>query len=77
MKRNLINANIPEGAEFFSTNPSGEFINQFYKFITTKRSDGTEATVLCYYSVFNEWSASFRNDQNPKNLTEGLTKIID
>lgn len=54
--------NPPQGAMFCTMNPTGEFIELFYKTSPVKFNDGTESEKLEYWSNFDCWRGSNERD---------------
>ena len=59
-------------AEYILINPTGEFIESYYKFKTVKFNDGTSKEILNYLGAQGLWIPSSRN--NNTNKLEGLNK---
>jgi hypothetical protein len=48
-------AEAPKGAILALLNPTGEFVQDFYKQKTEKINDGTERTHWCFWGNFDTW----------------------
>lgn len=61
------------GATHYKLNPSGEFIELYYRYVLSHFSDGTPTMSLCYFSSRNVWMGS--GDNKRELLISRLIKI--
>jgi hypothetical protein len=77
INRYSIKGFVPTGAKYAKLNPSGKFIEMFYRVVNIKFNDGTNKDVLEYKSECGCWTPSDYNSNN-KHLTYAyFLEIID
>jgi hypothetical protein len=76
IKRTDIAGDAPTEAEYAALNPTGSFIEKFYKNAEVKFNDGTTKNILHYWGEQGGWHPSGFNS-NPDALNqEKFLKII-
>ena len=74
IERTNIKGFVPKTAEYGLLNPSGKFIQKFYKFGDVKFNDGTKNNILYYYGEQGGWHPSSYNDNERNKLN--MNKFI-
>jgi len=68
INRSDINGGVPESAKYARLNPTGKFIQKFYRIKNVQFSDGTNSDVLQYRSERDVWQPSGYNSSNFKPI---------
>lgn len=66
----------PRTAEFALMNPTGEFIEAFYRTEEVKLNDGTTATRFSYWSSFDNWQPSVASKRYLFDPERKFKKIV-
>lgn len=73
-----INGKVPNTAEYAMLNPSGDFIQKFYKFEKVNFNDGTTKDILKYKGEQGGWHTSSYNATDFEKLKNNkFLKIIN
>lgn len=77
VNRSDIKGIVPKDAQYANLNPTGEFIQKFYKIGNVKFNDNTNKDVLMYWGEQGGWHNSSFNVTERKDLVKRkFLKII-
>ena len=78
IKRTDIEGSVPGEAKYAQLNPSGEFIQKFYRMNNIKFNDNTNVDSLEYWGEQGGWHGSSYNNKDTDKLTNHkFLEIVD